>query len=149
MSIEKTDHGQHYRFAYNGINLDPFRICQIYHVNDFALQTIIKKALCAGGRGHKDFRQDLLDIICAAERRIEMLDEDDVQEPLPCAEPKEPTQPTADNLPWIKNTGTQPDCKKVLAKRKDGEYCDENNLRGLDWEVKNDIFDIIEYLILE
>lgn len=148
MSKDKKDHGQHYRFSYNGINLDPFRICQIYNVNDFALQTIVKKSLCAGGRGHKDFRQDLQDIICAAERRLKMIDEDNVQSILPSAIPEEPTKPTTDTLHWIKNTGVAPDCKKVLAKRKDGEYCDENRTNRLSWELLNDR-DIIEYLILE
>jgi hypothetical protein len=74
---EEQDPGKHYRFRYRGIHLDPFRIAHIYGINDFALQTILKKCLCAGNRGHKDFKQDLKDIISAAERRIEMLDEDE------------------------------------------------------------------------
>ena len=84
------DAGKHYRFEYdvavfqkdleNGsltVKLDPFRIADIYGMSDFALMTILKKTLCAGNRGYKDLRQDLEDIICAAKRRIEMLDEDD------------------------------------------------------------------------
>jgi hypothetical protein len=71
------DTGAHYRFMYNGVKLDPFRIANIYGVNDFALQTILKKCLCAGERGHKDKRRDLEDIITAAKRAIEMIDEDD------------------------------------------------------------------------
>ena len=87
--MTEIDHGKHYRYTYrvnltqddinNGyvdVKLDPFRICAVYRVNDFALQTIVKKTLCAGDRGYKDFEQDLLDIICAAQRRIEMLHED-------------------------------------------------------------------------
>lgn len=73
----EIDPGAHYRYEYRGIKLDPFRICQIYGVNDFALQTIIKKALKAGERGHKDMRQDLRDIVNAANRKLEMMDEDD------------------------------------------------------------------------
>ena len=71
-----------FKINYKGIKLDPFRICQIYEVYDFAMQTIIKKALKAGERGHKDMRQDLLDIINSAQRKLEMLDEDEnVPEP--------------------------------------------------------------------
>ena len=73
------DTGKHYRYVYKGIKLDPFRIAAIYNVNDFAMQQIIKKCLCSGNRGHKDKRQDLLDIITAARRAIEMLDEDEQQ----------------------------------------------------------------------
>jgi len=46
-------------------------------VDDFALQTILKKCLCAGNRGHKDKRRDLEDIITAAKRAIEMMNEDE------------------------------------------------------------------------
>lgn len=73
----EIDPGAHYRYEYRGIKLDPFRICQIYGVNDFSLQTIIKKALKAGERGHKDMRQDLRDIVNAANRKLEMMDEDE------------------------------------------------------------------------
>lgn len=85
-----ADTGKHYHFwltkqltdddIENGkivIKLDPYRIAEIYGMTDFALMTILKKTLCAGNRGHKDLKQDLLDIITAAKRRIEMLDEDD------------------------------------------------------------------------
>jgi hypothetical protein len=72
------DPGKHYRYELNGIKLDPYRIAKIYAVNDFALQTILKKCLCAGNRGHKDFKQDLKDIVSAAARRLEMLKEDEI-----------------------------------------------------------------------
>ena len=74
--ITQNDTGKHYRHTYKGVNLDPFRIAQIYGVTDFALLTILKKCLCAGNRGHKDKRLDLQDIITAAQRAIEIMDED-------------------------------------------------------------------------
>lgn len=74
---DKKDHGSHYRYEYKGIKLDPARILTIYEQSDVLLGAIVKKALCAGSRGHKDFKQDLNDIICAAERRLEMLEEDE------------------------------------------------------------------------
>jgi hypothetical protein len=84
-----VDPGAHYRFehrvnlteqdearGYVIVKLDPFRISTIYQMTDFALDTILKKCLCAGNRGYKDFAQDLRDIIGAAQRRLEMLKED-------------------------------------------------------------------------
>lgn len=69
------DPGQHYRFTYKGIKLDPFRIAQVYGITDFGQQTILKKVLRMG-TAHKDREQDLRDIICAAERMLEMINED-------------------------------------------------------------------------
>ena len=87
--MQKKDEGEHYRFGveiaiseedaargFVDINLDPFRIAAIYHMEDFALKTILKKTLVAGNRGHKDISQDLKDIICAAQRKLEMIEED-------------------------------------------------------------------------
>tara|TARA_R110000868_G_C10972546_1_gene770379 strand:- start:26677 stop:26991 length:315 start_codon:yes stop_codon:yes gene_type:complete len=37
---------------------------------------LTKKALAGGQRGHKDMRQDIVDIINSAERALEILDED-------------------------------------------------------------------------
>ena len=73
---DDIDQGKHYRYEYKGIKLDPARICVIYNQTDLLLATIVKKALCAGNRGHKSFEEDLKDIICAARRRLEMLEED-------------------------------------------------------------------------
>jgi hypothetical protein len=85
----QNDTGKHYRFEHTvklssknieegkvTIKLDPYRITQIYDMGDFALQTILKKTLCAGNRGYKDLRKDLEDIITAAQRKLEMLEED-------------------------------------------------------------------------
>ena len=74
---DKEDAGKHYRFMYKGIKLDPFRIASIYNMKSFAMMTILKKVLCAGNRGHKNYQQDLKDIICAAERELELIQEDE------------------------------------------------------------------------
>lgn len=85
----KQDPGAHYRYSYTvklteadkergyvRINLDPFRIAVIYGMTNFALMTILKKCLCAGNRGYKDLVQDLKDIIGAAQRNLQMIEED-------------------------------------------------------------------------
>lgn len=88
--MSDKDPGKHYRFVYrvkltikdieNGyvdLKLDPFRISIIYGMLSFALMTILKKCLCAGNRGHKGYKQDLEDIISAAQRELEIIEEDE------------------------------------------------------------------------
>ena len=75
ISREENDPGAHYRFEYKGIKLDPARIAKIYNMTDHMEFSILKKILRIGN-AHKDKRQDLKDIINAAQRRLEMLDED-------------------------------------------------------------------------
>lgn len=85
-----TDEGKHYRFnhvvkvgykdllrGYVEIKLDPFRIASIYGMKSFAMMTILKKCLVAGGRGHKCYKQDIRDIINAAKRELEILEENE------------------------------------------------------------------------
>jgi len=74
-NTQKEDAGKHYRFNYKGIKLDPFRLAKIFNL-DAAQLTILKKTLVTGKRGHKDTIQDYKDIIGAAERAIEMIQED-------------------------------------------------------------------------
>ena len=73
----KNDTGLHYRHTFRGIKLDPARICRIYGVNCALRSQIVKKALKAGDRGHKDTLKDIDDIICAAERWKEIVIEDE------------------------------------------------------------------------
>ena len=72
----RDDTGGHYRFVYKGVKLDPARIVSIYGALHPMQGTIVKKALMAGRRGYKDQIQDIDDIINAAERWKEMIEED-------------------------------------------------------------------------
>lgn len=72
---QEKDTGKHYRFEYKGIKLDPFRISKIFNLDAVQL-TILKKTLVTGKRGNKNKKQDLLDIIGAAQRGLEMMEED-------------------------------------------------------------------------
>ena len=74
--MESKDTGEHYRFTYKGIKLDPARILAVYGVKNLLQGAIIKKTLCAGDRGHKTIFDDIDDIITAAQRWREMLIED-------------------------------------------------------------------------
>ena len=90
MAKKKPDHGKHYRFTYKKkltkkdikkgftvIKLDPFRISAIYHPMSFATETALKKILCSGNRGAKDYKQDIEDSICALQRELEIINEDE------------------------------------------------------------------------
>lgn len=79
---DSRDPAAHYQFTYKGIKLDPARIAEVYGINQRdgsgMLFTILKKCLRAG-TAHKGLEQDLKDIIAAAERKLEMLGEDNGQ----------------------------------------------------------------------
>lgn len=71
----------HYFKSVEGLtHIDVYRVLRLYAVTDPSLQHIAKKSLCAGLRGHKDFRRDLEDIRDTAVRALEMLDEDDARQ---------------------------------------------------------------------
>jgi hypothetical protein len=78
--LGQPDPGQHYRREHKGIKLDPARIAKIYGMTSGMMFTVLKKCLCAGNRGHKDYRQDLLDMRNAIDRELEMIDEDHANE---------------------------------------------------------------------
>jgi hypothetical protein len=73
---DSKDPGAHYRYEYKGIKLDPARIVTVYGCKNLMAGTIVKKALCAGNRGHKNELEDIEDIISAAKRWKEMVLED-------------------------------------------------------------------------
>lgn len=52
------------------ITVDVYRVLSAFEVSDPALQHLIKKALCAGLRGHKDTEQDLHDIIDSGHKAL-------------------------------------------------------------------------------
>lgn len=55
-----------------GVTLDVYDVLKAFEVTDPALQHLVKKALCAGLRGHKDRTEDLKDILDSAKRAIEL-----------------------------------------------------------------------------
>ena len=56
--------------------LDIYRILKLYEVSDPCLQHAIKKLLCAGKRGSKNFLQDVNEAILSLKRLLEMQGED-------------------------------------------------------------------------
>lgn len=50
------------------ITVDVYSVLEAFNVKNSALQHLIKKALCAGTRGHKDVLEDCCDIVDSAMR---------------------------------------------------------------------------------
>ena len=70
-------HSHYYRDVQHLEQIDVYRVLTLFEVTDPCLQHIVKKALCAGRRGAKDFTQDVQEIVDTATRRLRMLAEDD------------------------------------------------------------------------
>lgn len=61
-----------YKRTIKGVELDVYDVLKAWQVTCPALQHLIKKALQAGNRGHKDLETDLQDIIDSAVRAKEL-----------------------------------------------------------------------------
>jgi len=72
---EKEDKPKNkYHRDLKGVTVDVYDVLKAFEVTDPALQHLIKKALCAGLRGHKNKDQDLQDILDSAKRAVELND---------------------------------------------------------------------------
>lgn len=69
----------YYNYTYKGIKLDPYRILDIYKITCPAQQHAIKKLLRAGN-SVKELKQDITEVIDTLKRKLEMLEEDSVNE---------------------------------------------------------------------
>lgn len=56
----------------NGVNIDVYDVLNGFNVTCPATQHAIKKLLCAGQRGNKDFNQDLREADISIHRAIEL-----------------------------------------------------------------------------
>lgn len=71
--IDDEPKHSHYFKDVSGLNeIDVYQVLRLFNVTDPCLQHIVKKALCAGQRGHKDLKTDLLNIRDTAVRAIEI-----------------------------------------------------------------------------
>jgi hypothetical protein len=69
------DRGAHYRYKYNGIKLDPYRISRVYGLSG-PREHAVKKLLRGTDKGHTE-KDMWLEIIATATRAIEMIEEDE------------------------------------------------------------------------
>jgi hypothetical protein len=65
-------HNHYFKDVSNLDEIDVYMVLKLFNVTDPCLQHIAKKALCAGQRGHKDFKKDLQDILDTAKRAVEI-----------------------------------------------------------------------------
>ena len=77
LDVGEPKHSHYFRSVVGIDHIDIYRTLALFNVTNPCLQHITKKAMCAGKRGLKDFRQDLQEIIDTANRAMDMLDEDE------------------------------------------------------------------------
>ena len=71
--IEQVRKHRHYfKDTSNIAEIDVYAVLKLFEVTDPCLQHIVKKALCAGKRGHKDMMEDLQNIVDTAIRAVEL-----------------------------------------------------------------------------
>lgn len=67
-----SQHGHYFKDVRDLSVIDVYQVLKLFNVTDPCLQHIVKKALVAGGRGHKDFERDLKDIHDTSKRALEI-----------------------------------------------------------------------------
>ena len=70
--VNAPKHNKYLREIKVGVFVDVYDVLKAWDVRNPALQHLIKKALQAGGRGHKDLTTDLADITASAIRAQEL-----------------------------------------------------------------------------
>ena len=60
-------------------NIDVYRVLQLFEVTDPAIQHAVKKLLCAGKRGSKEYTQDINEANVSIKRALSMMMEDTVK----------------------------------------------------------------------
>lgn len=76
MSILRTREFSHYHKPTPYDSVDVYRVLKMFEVTDPCVQHAVKKLLCAGQRGTKDFREDIRQAVVTLQRGLEMIDED-------------------------------------------------------------------------
>lgn len=72
-------HEHYFRDIPKGVKrMDIYRFLDLFDVTCPVAQHVIKKAVAAGQRGHKDLKRDWTDIADSAVRKLEMIHEDTV-----------------------------------------------------------------------
>ena len=69
---ETKKYPYYFKDVSNVAQIDVYSVLRLFEVTDPCLQHIVKKALCAGKRGAKDFAKDVQEIADTADRLIEL-----------------------------------------------------------------------------
>jgi len=70
--VEERKHGHYFKDVSSVAQIDVYAVLRLFEVTDPCLQHIVKKALCAGKRGAKDWAKDVQEIADTAQRLIEL-----------------------------------------------------------------------------
>lgn len=74
--MTEQKHAHYFRSVEGLKQVDFYRIAELFGVTCPAAQHILKKALVAGQRGHKNKERDMQDIVDTAQRWLDMRKED-------------------------------------------------------------------------
>jgi hypothetical protein len=58
-------------------SVDIYRVLNLFDVRSHPVGHAVKKLLCAGKRGAKDYRQDLIEAKASIDRELAMMDEEE------------------------------------------------------------------------
>jgi len=76
-NIQEVKHS-HYKKDVSHLKMvDVYRIAQLFDITDHCEFHAIKKILCAGKRGSKDYENDIREAIDSLSRRLQMIAEDE------------------------------------------------------------------------
>jgi hypothetical protein len=75
-----ASHAHYYKDVSHLQKVDVYRILELYNVTNPCIQHAVKKLLCAGGRGSKDFERDLREAIDSITRALDMIAEDECKD---------------------------------------------------------------------
>lgn len=70
--VEERKHSHYFKDVSGVDRIDVYAVLRLFEVTDPCLQHIVKKALCAGKRGAKDWAKDVQEIADTAQRLIEL-----------------------------------------------------------------------------
>lgn len=73
---ETSKHRHYFKNVQNLNMIDIYRVLELFDVQSHAVGHAVKKLLCSGGRGSKDYLQDVQEAIDSLQREIEMKRED-------------------------------------------------------------------------
>ena len=75
-----ASHAHFYKDVSHLQKIDVYRVLELYNVTHPCIQHAVKKLLCAGCRGAKDFERDLREAIDSITRALDMIAEDECKD---------------------------------------------------------------------
>lgn len=72
--MSDTDNGKHYRYSFQGVKLDPYRIARVYGVDGGPREHILKKILRGTTKGHTEL-EVISEVQSCLDRWREMVEE--------------------------------------------------------------------------